>query len=198
MKKFFLKKGFTLIELLVVISIVSMISSVVLASINNARKKANNLNVRNTVSAIRTALELYYDSNGKWPSANDGYMFIDNRNNTTWNPFFSKISPYLSGKIAELTYSSDGSNIITSGYVYMKGSNSNPLQIPMYNSANGAYLGCIIVNEGYYFDAVVQEQSFVTLNDGGFDPDSVDIFNGSVSMNPTIPVSSCTPSNLHY
>jgi prepilin-type N-terminal cleavage/methylation domain-containing protein len=82
-KKNIKKYGFTLIELLVVISIIGMISSVVLASINNARKKASNLNVRSTVNAIRTALELYYDTNGKWPSANDGYMVIDNRDTAT-------------------------------------------------------------------------------------------------------------------
>src|SRR3989344_8817512 len=38
--RFFSRKGFTLIELLVVISIISMLSSVVLASLNGARAKA--------------------------------------------------------------------------------------------------------------------------------------------------------------
>lgn len=198
MKKVFLKKGFTLIELLVVISIISMMSAVILASINNARKKASNINVRNTVNAIRTALELYYDSNGKWPSANDGYMVVDNRDNATWNQFYSKVSPFITGRIADLPYLLNQAGNMSRGYLYMKGSGTNPVQIPMYNGVSGAYLGCIIINEGYYFDALVQGQSFVTLNDGGFDPDGIDIMNGNISINPSIPVASCVVTGLHY
>lgn len=198
MKKNIKKYGFTLIELLVVISIIGMISSVVLASINNARKKASNLNVRSTVNAIRTALELYYDTNGKWPSANDGYMVIDNRDTATWNQFFLKISPFMSGKAADLPYLLSPSGNVSRGYIYMKGSGSNPVQIPMYNGVTGAYLGCIIINEGYYLDALVQNQSYVTLNDNGYDPDGIDIFNGSTSINPGIPAASCVVTSLHY
>ncbi len=61
------KNGFTLIELLVVIAIIGLLSSVVLSSLNAARQKANNARRLSDMGQIRTALELYYNDNGKYP-----------------------------------------------------------------------------------------------------------------------------------
>jgi prepilin-type N-terminal cleavage/methylation domain-containing protein len=57
-------KGFTLIELLVVIAIIGILSSIVLASLNTARDRANNSNIRSNLANIRAQAELYFDSNG--------------------------------------------------------------------------------------------------------------------------------------
>ncbi len=57
------KKGFTLIELLVVIAIIGILSSVVLASLNTARKKARDAKRISDVKNLQLALELYFDSN---------------------------------------------------------------------------------------------------------------------------------------
>lgn len=62
-------KGFTLIELLVVISIIGLLSSVVLASLNTARGKARDARRKQDLTQIRTALELYYDTYGGYPSS---------------------------------------------------------------------------------------------------------------------------------
>ncbi|OHA22090.1 MAG: hypothetical protein A3G52_02945 [Candidatus Taylorbacteria bacterium RIFCSPLOWO2_12_FULL_43_20] len=64
------KKGFTLIELLVVISIIGLLSSVVLASLNNARSKARNVKRISDIKQYSLAMELYYDSAGKYPYPN--------------------------------------------------------------------------------------------------------------------------------
>ena len=61
------RKGFTLIELLVVISIIGLLSSVVLVSLNSARTKARDANKLQTARSIATALELYRSKNGVYP-----------------------------------------------------------------------------------------------------------------------------------
>ena len=64
-----MKRGFTLIELLVVIAIIGILSSVVLASLNSARGKARDAVRKSDLSQIQTALEMYYDSYGGYPSS---------------------------------------------------------------------------------------------------------------------------------
>ncbi len=56
------KRGFTLIELLVVIAIISLLSSVVLASLNSARIKARHARRASDLKQLQLALNLYYDS----------------------------------------------------------------------------------------------------------------------------------------
>jgi len=80
------KKGFTLIELLVVIAIIGVLSSIVLASLNNARNKGNDAKVKSQLSGVRAAAEIYYYGNGYTYTASTmavaanpctGTMFVD-------------------------------------------------------------------------------------------------------------------------
>lgn len=73
------RKGFTLIELLVVIAIIGILSSVVLASLNTAREKSRDARRIADINQIKVALELYFDSNGNYPTslatlATDGFI----------------------------------------------------------------------------------------------------------------------------
>lgn len=61
------KRGFTLIELLVVIAIIGLLSSVVLASLNGARKKGRDARRLSDLKQLQTALELYYSDNTAYP-----------------------------------------------------------------------------------------------------------------------------------
>ncbi len=62
-----LTKGFTLIELLVVISIIGMLASVVLVSLQGARNKAKEIKFLSGVVQLKSALELYRLDNGRYP-----------------------------------------------------------------------------------------------------------------------------------
>ncbi len=63
-------KGFTLVELLVVISIISMLSSTVLAAVNSARKKAENTARIQTMQEYQKALQLILTDKGNYPTPN--------------------------------------------------------------------------------------------------------------------------------
>lgn len=58
------RRGFTLIELLVVVVIVSLLSSLALASLSESRAKARNASRNSLVVQYRTALELYRSDHG--------------------------------------------------------------------------------------------------------------------------------------
>ncbi len=57
-------KAFTLIELLVVMSIISVLSSVILVSTQNARKKADDAAIYKAMIEMRNAYEMEYSTKG--------------------------------------------------------------------------------------------------------------------------------------
>lgn len=62
------QRAFTLIELLVVIAIIGILSSVVLASLNDAREKSRDAKRVADIRQIQLALELFFDSNVSYPT----------------------------------------------------------------------------------------------------------------------------------
>jgi len=72
------KKGFTLIELLVVIAIIGLLSSVVLASLNTARSKADDAARYSDLQSLQQALELYYSNHGSYPPYDGGTSSVTN------------------------------------------------------------------------------------------------------------------------
>jgi len=66
MKKF--NRGFTLIELLVVIFIIGLLASIVVVSVNSARSKARDTKRKADIKSFKTAIELYANDNGRYPS----------------------------------------------------------------------------------------------------------------------------------
>lgn len=63
------RQGFTLIELLVVIAIIGILASVVLASLNSARRKSRDARRLSDMKQIQVALEMYFDGAGSYPTS---------------------------------------------------------------------------------------------------------------------------------
>lgn len=65
-------KAFTLIELLVVISIIGLLASVILVSLNSARSKARDAKRIGDINQLAKALELYFDKHDTYPTVAAG------------------------------------------------------------------------------------------------------------------------------
>jgi len=63
------RRAFTLIELLVVIAIIGLLSTIAVTSMNSARSKARDTKRIADIRQIVTAMQLYYQDNGKYPDA---------------------------------------------------------------------------------------------------------------------------------
>jgi len=66
----FFQRGFTLIELLVVISIIGVLSTIAMTSLNAARAKARDAVRLSDMEQIRVALEMYKSDHGYYPNEN--------------------------------------------------------------------------------------------------------------------------------
>lgn len=64
-------RGFTLIELLVVISIIGILSTLAVVSLNDARGKARDAKRISDIKQVQTALELFLADRNGYPVGND-------------------------------------------------------------------------------------------------------------------------------
>lgn len=76
-----MKRGFTLIELLVVIAIIGLMSTVVFASVQNAKQKALEASVLSDGHQLQIAIELYKNTHGFVPEEDSGYAAVNSYSN---------------------------------------------------------------------------------------------------------------------
>ncbi len=100
-------RGFTLIELLMVVAIIGMLSSIVLASLSNARTRGADAAIKQTLSGIRNQAQLLYDEN------NGNYSGVCT---VTANSFSQKIKDMM-----------DGASIISTGTASPSATACNPI-----------------------------------------------------------------------
>ncbi|MCM8534846.1 MAG: DUF1559 domain-containing protein [Lentisphaeraceae bacterium] len=143
------KKYFTLIELLVVISIISILSSILLPSIQGAREKTRSAVCKNNLKQIGYAVEMYSDDNGGWLAANE--------TNVWSNQILRSSNPIMMGKYGTYTSGAEPyfcpsmpEGEINSGNSTQFGPKYN---IPRFNTnqnTNGAYSYRKNSNESFY------------------------------------------------
>ncbi len=74
------KSGFTLVEVLTVIMIIAILATVVLVSLDAARKRARDSTIQNQLSQIRSLAETVY-------SIEEGYEDFTNENHQNWSDY---------------------------------------------------------------------------------------------------------------
>ena len=168
MRKIFRKLGFTLVEILVIAAIISLLSSVIFASLNGPRLKARDASRKASLRQVFSSLEVYYTKYGAYPST--GATGPTNGGTTstqgTWlqalvtDGFFPKApvdpvnvdqGPWCwggnSAKNTIFTYASDGQHFILCGWMENTGDSStlqyqdvpNPWNTAQTLRANFAY-----------------------------------------------------------
>lgn len=93
------KKGFTLIELLVVVSIIGLLSSLVLSSLMDARKKGRDARRKEDLQQLSNAIGLYQnDNNGVAPMGPPSVgwcTYISNPTSGLGAAFQAALDPYI-------------------------------------------------------------------------------------------------------
>lgn len=88
------KRGFTLIELLVVISIIGLLSSIVMASLNTARTKARDVRRMQDLAQLDRAITSFFSDKGYLPANTNGWCtYISNTTNGYTTTFQSNFIP---------------------------------------------------------------------------------------------------------
>lgn len=175
------KLGFTLIELLVVASIISLISSMILAALSSARGKARDAKRVRDLQQLRTALELYYTDFRTYPIVKD---LSGQQAGSDWQAACNSFEYDPAQPNANCWNGTHADSLATKLSAYLK-----PIPLP---PSNGAYWpGCN--NNGrisvyvYYANATASEYKLgtymevppclpVVTQDGGTDPNLFELF----------------------
>lgn len=126
------RRGFTLIELLIVISIIGVLATIGLTALTGAQRSARDAKRIGVVREIITALESYYNANGKYPqtsgfvNSGPGCWIPDDFCPTYMNPVPS--DPTNSGTLV-ISYSSAGLSRYQIDYT-LERPNANAIQTP--------------------------------------------------------------------
>lgn len=157
-------KGFTLIELLVVVAIVSLLSSIVFSSLNSARAKARDANIKSQLSSLRSVAEVVYTNTGSYNTLCDLA--------TNSGLIFKSASDQSTRVLNESVCSSSGGNILymnASGVLVVGGKVATPdkwgASIRLVNSSN---FFCVD------YTGIAREQATIGIYFGGGGTTDVD------------------------
>jgi len=153
------RPGFTIIELLIVIAIIGLLSTLSIIALNSTRARARDARRMHDIRQITTALEMYYNDNGKYPECNGKDSNMGGGWYTCLQP---ALSPYLSPLPRDpkkeyfgYSYSSYGnvhnqSQFVMLGFIQERANpNLNNAYFGWYNGSYG-YIYSTIISNVYY------------------------------------------------
>ncbi len=88
-------KGFTLIEILVVVAIISLLSSVVLAGVREAKQRAEVNAFVSQLKQVQTALELYRQDYGSYPNVYQNNQKLGQFSKNILSQYLPELNEYL-------------------------------------------------------------------------------------------------------
>lgn len=137
------RNGFTLIELLVVISIIGVLSTVAMTSLNGVRMKARDTKRLSEIKALSLAVQSYYYANGGYPAtattSSGDWPALYKTQMAPYYPDNPPLDPINTGSYYYRSYRvTTAPNASCNGhyavYVYLEGLNTNPSTTCGYNS----------------------------------------------------------------
>jgi len=123
-------QGFSLIELLVVISIIGVLSSLAVVSLNSARVKARDALRKADMTQMRTAIMLYYDETERYPICGA----------TSWNPAASDFGAAATQTFADCYKVTLGSLLTAGAKPYLSQMPKDPKNETNSPSTDSTYL----------------------------------------------------------
>lgn len=105
-------RGFTIVELLIVIVVIGILATITIVAYNGIQVRARDADRASDISTIKKKLEIYYASNGSYPSAYD-MMSSTFRKNSLDIQNDGTVTP--AGSTQAINYCWPGN---TSGYCY--------------------------------------------------------------------------------
>ncbi|AGB41724.1 prepilin-type N-terminal cleavage/methylation domain-containing protein [Halobacteroides halobius DSM 5150] len=103
------ESGFTLIELMVVIAVIGILAGIAIPKLSGVLGKARDTQIKAAASTIRSGMEMYYVSHGKYPSTTDvaDYAALDDTLTTVSLP---DIKPDIKSDSFTYTVDNDGNS----------------------------------------------------------------------------------------
>lgn len=146
-------RGFTLIELLVVISVIGLLSSVVLTSLNSTRAKAKDAKIMQEVRQLASLIELdYANTNSYSINFNRGWWRSASPDGGSYRPCVDATQPFVTaGSPFEAQALALCQSIITSVGTASLGALYNGVDTQPYNAAKVWSLMAWLPGKGQYF-----------------------------------------------